>query len=234
MARAARLLQLMQILRRHRYPVTGAALAAELGVSLRSVYRDIATLQESGATIDGAPGLGFLLRPGFLLPPMMLSGDELEALVLGSRWVSERGDPHLAEAARNALAKIRAVLPPELHAQSDDAGLMVGPGEMLAPPGVDMAALRQAIRLERKLCIGYRDAGGKASARVLWPLALGYFDQVQVVVAWCELRGAFRHFRADRIERLEVSPERYARSRRALIREWQQQQGIAARDGVPG
>ena len=107
MSRAARLLSLMQILRRHRYPVAGASLAAELGVSLRSLYRDIATLQENGACIDGAPGLGYLLRPGFVLPPLMLSEDEIEALVLGSRWVAERADPRLAVAARDALAKIR-------------------------------------------------------------------------------------------------------------------------------
>lgn len=233
MGRAARLLQLMQILRRHRYPVSGAVLAAELGVSLRSLYRDIATLQESGAAIDGAPGLGYVLRPGFMLPPLMLGADEIDALVLGMRWVAERGDPHLAAGARDVLAKIRAVLPPELQAQSDDATLIVGPGPDSAP-GEDMAALRQAIRLQRKVRMHYRDGRGERSERVLWPLALGYFEQVQVLVGWCELRGAFRHFRADRIDNLTVLSERYPGSRRSLIRQWREEQGIAPREGVGG
>src|SRR5690242_7496446 len=115
MSRAERLLDLIQILRRHRQPVAGAVLAQELGISLRSLYRDIATLQAQGAHIDGEPGLGYILRPGFMLPPLMFSEDEIEALVLGSRWVTERGDLRLADAARNALAKIAAVLPPDLR-----------------------------------------------------------------------------------------------------------------------
>jgi predicted DNA-binding transcriptional regulator YafY len=91
-SRANRLLDLIQILRRHRYPVSGAALASELGISLRTLYRDIGTLQAQGATIDGAPGLGYVLRPGFMLPPLMFSHEEIEALALGSRWVADRAD----------------------------------------------------------------------------------------------------------------------------------------------
>src|SRR6476660_2658089 len=99
MSRSQRLLDLLQILRRHRFPVTGAALAGELGISLRTLYRDIASLQEQGANIEGEPGLGYVLRPGFMLPPLMFSEDEIEALVLGSRWVAERGDERLGAAA---------------------------------------------------------------------------------------------------------------------------------------
>ena len=113
--RAQRLLDLIQVLRRHRQPVTGAALADELGVSLRTLYRDIATLQAQGATIDGEPGIGYVLRPGFMLPPLMFSEDEIAALVLGSRWVADRADTPLGMAASNALAKIAAVLPPDLR-----------------------------------------------------------------------------------------------------------------------
>src|ERR1700752_131103 len=106
MSRAERLLELMQMLRRHRRPVSGAQLAQELGISLRTLYRDIASLQAQGATIDGAPGIGYVLRPGFVLPPLMLAPEEIEALVLGTRWVADRADRRLADAARNALAKI--------------------------------------------------------------------------------------------------------------------------------
>src|SRR5437660_12795607 len=107
MSRAERLLELIQRLRSHRYPVSGAALAAELGISLRTLYRDIRALQAQGARIDGEPGVGYVLRPGFMLPPLMFSQDELEALVLGSRWVAERADSALRDAARNGIAKIR-------------------------------------------------------------------------------------------------------------------------------
>src|SRR5690606_491436 len=110
MSRAARLLDLIQLLRNRRVPVTGPALAAELGVSIRTLYRDIATLQAQGADIQGEPGLGYVLRPGFTLPPLMFSADEIEALVLGSRWVAKRAaDERLAAAASNALSKISAV-----------------------------------------------------------------------------------------------------------------------------
>ena len=111
MSRAQRLLDLLQLLHRHRRPVTGQSLADELGVSVRTLYRDIATLQAQGAHIEGEPGLGYVLRPGFLLPPLMFSEEELSALVLGMRWVADRGDGPLARAARDATAKIAAVLP---------------------------------------------------------------------------------------------------------------------------
>src|SRR5580698_3000252 len=108
MSRAQRLLDLIQILRRHRFPVAGTALADELGISLRTLYRDIDTLKAQGAHIDGEPGVGYILRPGFMLPPLMFSEEEIEALVLGSRWVHQRADRALADAAANVLAKIGA------------------------------------------------------------------------------------------------------------------------------
>src|SRR6516225_364885 len=105
MSRAERLLDLIQILRRHRRPVAGKLLAEELGISLRTLYRDIASLQAQGAGIEGEAGIGYVLKPGFMLPPLMFSEEEIEALVLGSRWVAERGDQRLAAAAKNALAR---------------------------------------------------------------------------------------------------------------------------------
>ena len=142
MSRAERLLELIQILRRHRRPVSGRMLAAELGVSLRTLYRDIGALQAQGAGIDGEAGVGYILRPGFMLPPLMFSEDEIEALVLGSRWVADRGDARLGAAARNALAKIAAVLPADLRDELDASALLVGPGAAIAAGDAELAAIR--------------------------------------------------------------------------------------------
>lgn len=227
MQRSARLLELIQLLRRHRRPVTGAKIASELGISLRTLYRDIGVLQGQGAHIDGAPGLGYVLRSGFVLPPLMLNHDEIEALVLGSRWVIDRGDRRLAEAARDAMAKIGAVLPPELWHDLDTASLLVGPGEPLAGDDEAVASIRLTIRKEQKLSIVYRDARDAVSQRTIWPFALGFFDRARVVVAWCELREAIRHFRTDRIEALSMTGERYPQRREALLRAWRVQEGVA-------
>ena len=191
MSRSQRLLDLIQVLRRHRRPVSGHALAGELGISIRTLYRDIATLQAQGADIEGEPGLGYILKPGFMLPPLMFSEDEIEAMVLGSRWVAKRGDERLAAAARNALAKVAAVLPDDMREDLDAAALLVGPGDPLASGTVDLAVVRKAIRSERKLEIAYQDGRGSATRRTIWPFALGFFDRVRVVAAWCELRQDF-------------------------------------------
>lgn len=228
MSRSERLFDLLQALRRHRRPVSGRALAAELGVSIRTLYRDIASLQAQGADIEGEPGIGYILKPGFMLPPLMFSEDELEALVLGSRWVADRADDRLGMAARNALAKIAGVLPADLREGLDASPLLVGPGEPIAADSVDLALVRRAIRSGHKLAIGYRDGGGSASERIIWPFALGFFDRVRVIVAWCELRQDFRHFRTDRISRLTATDTRYPRRRQALLKEWREAEGIPA------
>jgi predicted DNA-binding transcriptional regulator YafY len=227
MSRAERLLQLMQVLRRHRAPVTGAALAHELGVSLRTLYRDIASLQAQGATIEGEAGVGYQLRPGFTLPPLMLSEEEIEALVLGSRWVAGHTDAVLAGAARDALAKIHAVLPPALRHELESNALLVPAGEPAPVEAATLASIRLAIRQERKLHLDYRDAAGSCSQRVVWPFAVGFFDQARVVPAWCEHRAGFRHFRIDRIVALQVQEERYPTRRQQLLKEWRQAQRIA-------
>jgi predicted DNA-binding transcriptional regulator YafY len=228
MSRTKRLLDLLQVLRRHRYPVTGAALAEELDVSIRTLYRDIATLQAQGARIDGASGLGYVLRPGFVLPPLMFSEEEVEALVLGSRWVADRADARLAMAARDALAKIAAVLPDEFRNDLETSALLVGPGERIAAGDAELLTIRRAIRSERKLDITYLDLKERSSARTIWPFALAFFDSARVVVAWCEMRQAFRHFRTDRITALNAAQERYPRRRQALMKEWRDAQGFAA------
>jgi predicted DNA-binding transcriptional regulator YafY len=224
-SRSSRLLDLIQILRRHRRPVTAAHLAEELGVSERTIYRDIATLIAQGAAIDGEAGLGYVLRAGFVLPPLMFSDDEIEALVLGLRWVAQGGDGPLGAAARDAVAKITAVLPPALRERADDVGLLVG-SRTVNVANTDLSAVRQLIRSESKLRIAYADADGKQTHRIIWPLALAFFEQVRVIVAWCETRRDFRHFRADRIVTMEPVGMRYPQRRRALLAEWRKQQDI--------
>lgn len=226
MSRAQRLLDLIQALRRRRRAVAGSVLAEELGVSLRTVYRDIETLKAQGAHIEGEAGVGYVLRPGFMLPPLMLSEEEIEALVLGSRWVSERADGSLGKAARNLLAKIGTVLPEDLKAGIDSSGLLIGPGEPIIARDAELAEIRAAIRAERKLWVAYADEQGIATERTIWPVALAFFDRVRVLIAWCELREGYRHFRIDRIVTLKTEPERYPRRRARLLREWHAVRGV--------
>ncbi len=227
MSRSQRLLDLLQILRRHRYPVAGHALASELGISLRTLYRDIATLQQQGANIEGGAGLGYVLRPGFELPPLMFSLGEIEALVLGMRWVSRRGDRQLMAAARDVLAKVGAVLPPALREELETSTLLIGPAPASEVPDALLEQVREVIRREHRVQLGYRDVEGQASQRVVWPFALGYFEQTRVLAAWCELRQAMRHFRLDRVDDLLDLGQRYPRRRQVLLREWRQLHGIA-------
>src|SRR5947199_7409864 len=174
MSRAQRLLDLIQLLRGYRRPVSGAVLAEALGISLRTLYRDIETLKAQGAHIDGEPGVGYVLRPGFMLPPLMFSEEEIEAIVLGSRWVADRADAALGAAARNALAKIAAVLPPDLKSSLDTSSLLVGSsGEAVAAGDAELPVIRAAIRGERKLRVGYVDGNGRDTRRTIWPFALG-------------------------------------------------------------
>ncbi|WP_220443891.1 helix-turn-helix transcriptional regulator [Pararhodobacter zhoushanensis] len=216
--RSERLLAVLQILRRHRRPLAATRIAEETGTSLRTVYRDIDALRAQGAVIEGEAGVGYVLRPGFLLPPLMFSRDELEALVLGARLVAGRGDPALAGAAGEALARIGAVLPEDLRLFVDTSPLLVPRAPSVSAPF--MPALRGAIRDERKAEILYRDKTNAESQRVIWPFAMGFFDTTQVIVAWCELRQSVRHFRNDRIAACTVTDQRYPVRRLRLLRDW--------------
>ena len=225
MSRAARLLQLLERLRTRRQPVAGTVLAHELGISLRSLYRDIATLREQGAQIEGDPGVGYVLRPGFTLPPLMFSADELEALVLGARWVAGQAcDPELARAAHHAVQRIGGVLPIELRLSIETSGLFVParcPQDELPAPWLPV--LRRAIRDEHVLALHYRDENGRTTERRIWPFAMAFFDHARLIAAWCELRQDFRHFRADRVVELADGGERYPERRHALISRWREQ-----------
>ncbi len=226
MARAERLLELIQALRRRRAPVAGATLAVELGVSLRTVYRDIAALEAQGAAIEGEAGLGYVLKPGFALPPLMFTVDEVEALALGARWVEGRADEGLARLARDALAKIAAVLPPERAATLDWPTLLAGAGKAGDAERSALTLVRTALKDDRKLAFAYADKTGRTSDRVVWPVAVGFFEQVMMLAAWCESREAFRHFRLDRMTGAEVVAERPPKSRRTLLRDWRRAEGL--------
>ena len=203
--------------------MTAAHLAEQTGVSLRTLYRDIATLQAQGAPIEGEAGLGYVLRRGFLLPPLMFGEDEVDAMVLGLRFVIRRGDEALGLAAANALAKIEAVLPPGT-AGAGAAPLLAGPGQ----PGqtAHLTTIRAAIRSERKLRLHYTDKKGAGSIRLVWPIAVGFFDGGEMLVAWCETRADFRHFRLDRIAGLERQETRLPRRHRMLLAEWRLSQDL--------
>ncbi len=224
MSRSARLFELLQTLRRHRRAVSGQVLAQGLGISIRTLYRDIASLQAQGAQIEGAPGVGYALKPGFVLPPLMFTPEEIEALALGARWVAQRADGVLADAARNALARISAVLPPELRQGLEASALLVAVRHNAdQEPLADTVAptlLRQAVRAERKLRIVYQDAHGAQSGRTVWPFALAYFEWVRVLMCWCELRQDFRYFRSERITSAELLEARYPQRKQALLKAW--------------
>ncbi len=227
MRRADRLLRIIQILRRHRRPVKGQTMAEELEVSLRTLYRDVADLVTDGVPIRGEAGVGYVLGAGYDLPPLMFNADELEAVMLGLRWVMRRGDEDLKRAAMDSVAKVGAVLPADLRPTLFDAGLLVPPNQRVYADRVDVAGLRRAIRDQRKVEIRYVAEDGGATTRIIWPIAISYFEAQRLVIAWCELRTDFRSFRTDRIQQAEWQKEKYPERRKVLLKRWFEQQGNA-------
>ncbi|WP_218278356.1 YafY family protein [Pseudomonas sp. 43mfcvi1.1] len=219
MSRSHRLFDLMQVLRRHRGTVSGVTLSRELNVSLRTIRRDVITLQSMGADIVGEPGVGYILRPGFLLPPLSFTEEEIQALMAGAQWVSRQTDEGLAHAVQNALAKIDSVLPPQMRRTLDHDTIYVSRNQG-APAALDLAQVRLALREQRKMQIVYKDETGEQTQRILWPIMLGFVESQRYIAGWCELRGDYRLFRTDRIVEVVVLEERYARPRQQLVKEW--------------
>ncbi len=220
MRRSDRLFDIIQRLRTARGPTTAAALAEELEVTVRTVYRDVATLQARRVPIEGAPGLGYVLRHGFDLPPLMFTTEEIEAIAVGARLVARTGDSGLQAAAESVLSKVTVVLPDALRAQLATAPFFVSSSGAPVPESVDLSAVRQAIRDERKLDIVYRDEKGTRTRRTIWPIAVAYYVQATLICGWCELRQDYRHFRADRITALNVLDECYPSDNGRLMAEW--------------
>ena len=220
MRRADRLFDIIQVLRAATGPVTAAALAAELEVAVRTVYRDVGTLQARRVPIEGAAGIGYVLRRGFDLPPLMFTTEEIDAIALGARLVRRIRDPKLHEAAARVLAKVTMVVPEAMRANLASAPLYVSDGSAAIPLGIDPAVVRTAIRDQQKLRICYRDERGNASRRTIWPIAMAYYVDVTLIGAWCELRNDFRNFRVERIFSSEVLQERFQSDDGRLMAEW--------------
>lgn len=230
MSRSQRLFDLLQLFRCHKYPVSAEHLADTLNVSVRTIYRDIATLQAQGADIQGEAGVGYILKPTFTLPPLMFSTSELEALLLGASWIAKQGDSEFENAAKNAIAKISAVLPPDHKAKFSEDVIRVASVQEEVVKNGRLTEIRHAIKQQKRAKIQYLDLKNNRSERVIWPLLVGLFQQHRVLVAWCENKDAFRHFRLDRIEQWHSCENSYSVNRRFLIKQWQQEQGVSDKD----
>ncbi len=220
MRRSDRLFDIIQRLRAASQPTTAAALAGELEVTPRTVYRDIATLQARRVPIEGAAGVGYILRKSFDLPPLNFTIDEIEAISVGVRMVSRLKDPALQQAAKSVLAKVTVAVPDRLRSHIADAPIWVSPGMTPEADGADLAEVRAAIRDSAKLYISYADEQGRRTNRTIWPIAMAYYVDVTLIGAWCELRADYRNFRVERIVSSRVLDERFDQDNGRLFREW--------------
>lgn len=221
MRRTERLFQIIQVLRRHRRPVTGRELAGELEVSLRTLYRDMAELIAQRVPIRGEAGTGYVIDADYDMPPLMLTPDELEAAVLGAAWVAQRGDEALARGARDLVAKLHEAIPEHLRPVLLDAGLRPLSFKPRPVDGFDVARMRAAIRDQRAVHICYADVNGRASERTIWPILIAYMEEVRMVVAWCVMRQAFRHFRTDRISEVHTLDTPFGERLHRLRSRWE-------------
>ena len=208
MRRADRLFRIVQYLRGRRL-TTAAFLAGRLGVSLRTVYRDVRDLSLSGVPIEGEAGVGYRLRAGFDVPPLMFTLNEIEALAIGARMVEAWGGPVLADSARTAIEKIVAALPAERRVAVEQTRLYAPNFHVDAAAMARLESVRAAIGERRVLRLDYRDSQGRASERQVWPIALYFWGGTWTLGAWCETRDNWRNFRVDRIAELAALERRY-------------------------
>lgn len=209
MRRAERLFEIILLLRRRKV-VKARELAERLEVSERTIYRDVQALIASRVPIDGEAGVGYSLRPGFELPPLMFRADELEALVFGARIVQGWCDREMARAAEAALTRLEPTLPSHLQHLLGDATLWAPVDRRRPGLAFDLAALRAAVRARRKIRFRYRDEHGAETARCVQPITLWFYGPVWLAGAWCELRDDLRFFRLDRMREVEFLDESFA------------------------
>jgi predicted DNA-binding transcriptional regulator YafY len=228
MRRADRLFDIIQLLRVAANPTTAATIAERLEITVRTVYRDIATLQARRIPIEGAAGIGYVLRRGFDLPPLMFTDDEIDAITVGARLVRRLRDPGLQSAAESVLAKVTTILPEGSRGGVTAAPFFVSHGDAETPTGIDLADLRRAIRETRKVRITYSDVQGQESKRIVWPIAMAYYVDVTVLGAWCELRRDFRHFRVERIMTSSILQDQFPTDGGKLMKRWFALQGQQA------
>jgi predicted DNA-binding transcriptional regulator YafY len=223
--KASRLFEIIQILRLADHPITAAQIAERLEVTPRSIYRDIVALQAMRVPVEGGRGIGYILRPGFDLPPLMFSIEETEAIVLALALLQRTGDIALRKAATSVNDKIAGAMPPPLRQSLNSEAIYAWGTVMPEPSGIDLSLVRTAIRDEQKLQIAYQDEQGRATERTVRPIALIYYSAHSVMVAWCELRNGLRNFRADRISAGHVLAERFLgegdRMRKLWIGGWE-------------
>jgi predicted DNA-binding transcriptional regulator YafY len=235
--RTDRLFDIIQALRVATRPVTAAMLAEQLEVTVRTVYRDVATLQARRIPIEGAAGLGYVLRRGFDLPPLMFTADEVDAIAVSARLVRRLRDPGLQQAADSVLAKVATVLPTALRTAAVSAPFYVSDGNAEVPQGIDLSDVRRAIRETTKLRITYADARHQPTDRIIWPIAIAYYVDVTIIGAWCELRNDYRHFRVERIVASALLGERFPADDGKLAAGWFALQagngGVEGRDVLP-
>jgi predicted DNA-binding transcriptional regulator YafY len=233
MRRADRLFEIIQLLRR-KPTVRARELGQVLEVSERTIYRDIQDLMASGVPIEGEAGVGYVLKAGFDLPPLMFKERELEALVLGARMVESWGDTELAGAACDAIAKIEAVIPAVLREYMASTALLAPPSELMAPIKCDLAELRRAVRSQLCVRFHYTDILRQSSERTVRPLSLAFFGPVWLLAAWCELRDDFRTFRLDRIEKFSLTGERFRAERGKTLHDFLKRPQTWTRNALSG
>jgi predicted DNA-binding transcriptional regulator YafY len=227
MRRADRLFRIVQLLRRRRTVVTAAQIAGKLEISERTVYRDLRDLVTSGTPIDGEAGVGYRLRPGYDLPPLMFDREEIQALVLGARIVAQFGDPALARASESILSKVAGVLPPELEPLLADTRLFVPNTRSRARSAAGLAVAREALVAQRRIRLTYANERGEETERTIRPLGVFFWGKTWTLAAWCELRVGFRNFRLDRISAATIG-ERFEEEPGRTLRDMLTQYGPAA------
>jgi predicted DNA-binding transcriptional regulator YafY len=223
MGRSSRLFEIIQILRRAATPIPARTVAEALEVSKRTVYRDIVTLQAMRVPIEGEAGVGYVMRAGFDLPPLMFTADEVEAIVVGLSLLGRTGDADLQAAASRVTRKIADVLPDAADSRIEGSPLHVSHWNAIPPAAVEYRVMRQAIREERKLHLRYQDAEARNTERTVRPIALVYYVDHVILAAWCELREDFRHFRADRMNSCRPADSLFKGESERLRAEWRAQ-----------